>query len=68
MHRWTGYGSSGSVEYSSRSLSSQRRATFYTTGMEHSPNERDGYGLRARAVARDAAAAWWALTKASLDG
>src|SRR5207249_11416605 len=31
------------------------RATFYTTGMEHSPDERDGHRVGAHAVARDAA-------------
>ena len=30
------------------------RATFYTTGMEHSPNERDGHRVGAHAVAREA--------------
>ena len=31
------------------------RATFYTTGMEHSPTSATGTGLGAHAVARDAA-------------
>jgi len=31
------------------------RATFYTTGMEHSPTSATGTGVGARAVARDAA-------------
>jgi hypothetical protein len=32
-----------------------RRATFYTTGMEHSPTSATGTGMGAHAVARDAA-------------
>jgi hypothetical protein len=32
------------------------RATFYTTGMEHSPTSATGTGMGARAVARNAAA------------
>ena len=31
------------------------RATFYTTGMEHSPHERDGHRVGTHALARDAA-------------
>jgi hypothetical protein len=31
------------------------RATFYTTGMEHFPDERDGHRMGAHTVARDAA-------------
>jgi hypothetical protein len=31
------------------------RATFYTTGMEHSPTSATGNGMGAHAVARDAA-------------
>jgi hypothetical protein len=37
---------------------------FYTTGMEHSPDERDRHRVGAHAVARDALAAW-ALRKAA---
>jgi hypothetical protein len=37
------------------------RATFYTTGMEHSPDERDRHRVGAHAVTRDARAAWEAL-------
>ena len=44
------------------------RATFYTTGMEHSPTSATGTGREPTPWHTVQRAAWEALTKASLDG
>ncbi len=41
------------------------RATFYTTGMEHSADKRDRHRVRAHAVARDAASGVGGVEKAT---
>ena len=44
------------------------RATFYTTGMEHSPTSATGTAWERTPWYATQRAAWGALTKASLDG
>ena len=44
------------------------RATFYATGMEHSPTSVTGTGWEQMTWRAVQGAAWRALTKASLDG